>query len=128
MNHSTIKAQIYTSASWCSAESILFHSWSPRKIWGATMAKHFYISFNGENFLKRPLSQNSSNLLARWSNAESSCPGAVGATIKKSNFACVYMQIFSQYDSGERCGPTCLKFLDPPLLCVPLLVMGWFSN
>jgi hypothetical protein len=31
-------------------------------------------------------------------------PGAVGVTIKKSNFACVYIGNIL-YDSGERCGP-----------------------
>jgi hypothetical protein len=60
-----------------------------------------------KNFLfKKPLIQKSSNLLTRWSNTESSCyshgPGAVGATIKKSKFTCVYMGNISQYDSGER--------------------------
>jgi hypothetical protein len=47
---------------------ILTGPWSPRKIWGATIVKHSYICFNGgksENLLKRPLSQHSSNLIAR---------------------------------------------------------------
>jgi hypothetical protein len=32
--------------------------------------------------------------------------------MKKSNFACVYMQNISQYDSGERCGPWVFKSKD----------------
>jgi hypothetical protein len=63
---------MYTSASWYSAESILFNSWSPRKMWGATMVKHFYICFNGENLWKMSSRNHwatkSSNLPARWSN------------------------------------------------------------
>jgi hypothetical protein len=68
MNHSTIKAQIYTSASLYNAESILFNSWSLGVMRGhnrvnistsASMGKVF------ENLFKKPLSHNSSNLLAR---------------------------------------------------------------
>jgi hypothetical protein len=64
MNHSTIKAQIYTSDLLYSA--ILFNSWSLGVMRGHNRVKHFYICFNG-----------------------------------KSNFACVYVQNISQYDSGE---------------------------
>jgi hypothetical protein len=49
MNHSTIKAQIYTSASLYSAESILFNSWSLGVMRGHNRVKHFYICFNGES-------------------------------------------------------------------------------
>jgi hypothetical protein len=37
--------------------------------------------------------------------------------IKKSNFACIYMQNISQYDSGGRCGPwaSCFNGLPPTL-------------
>jgi hypothetical protein len=59
-----------------------------------------------ENLFKKPLTQESLNLHTRRSNAESSHgPRAVGATIKKSNFACVYVGNISQYDSGEQCNP-----------------------
>jgi hypothetical protein len=49
MNHSTIKAQIYTSASWYNAQSILFNSWFPGVMRGHNRVKHFYTCFNGEN-------------------------------------------------------------------------------
>jgi hypothetical protein len=52
MNHSSIKTQIYRSASWYSAESILFNSWSPGVMRGHNIGKHFYIGFNGENLWK----------------------------------------------------------------------------
>jgi hypothetical protein len=35
---------------------------------GHNRVKHFYICYYGENLLKKPLSQKSSNLLARESN------------------------------------------------------------
>jgi hypothetical protein len=61
--------------------------------------KHFYICFNGENFLKisprNHWTKKSLNLLARLSNCN----------IDKSNFACVYMRTTSQYNSSEQCGP-----------------------
>ena len=66
--------------------------------------KHCHL-FQGENLFKKLLNHKSANLIKRRSNAESSCPRAVGATIKKSNFACVFMRSISQNDSGERCGP-----------------------
>jgi hypothetical protein len=49
MNHSTIKAQIYKSASMYSAESTLFNSWSLGVMRGHNRVKHFYIYFNGES-------------------------------------------------------------------------------
>jgi hypothetical protein len=33
--------------------------------------------------------------------------------IKKSNFACVYMQNINQYNSGKRCGPWASCFKTP---------------
>jgi hypothetical protein len=68
MNHSTIKAQIYTSASLYSAESILFNSWSL-----GVMRGHNFLNISTsvsmgkvfENLFKKPLNQNFSNLLAR---------------------------------------------------------------
>jgi hypothetical protein len=50
MNHSTIKAQIYMSASWYSAESILFNPWSSGVMRVLKKVKHFSICFNGEVF------------------------------------------------------------------------------
>jgi hypothetical protein len=52
MNHSTIKAQICTSASLNSAESILFSSLSLGVMRGHNRVKHFYICFNGESLWK----------------------------------------------------------------------------
>jgi hypothetical protein len=52
MNHSTIKTQIYTSASLYSAESILFNSWSLGAMRGHNRVKHFYICFNRESLWK----------------------------------------------------------------------------
>jgi hypothetical protein len=82
---------------------------------GNNRVKHIYIFTSVsmgkifENIFEKQLTPIISNLLTRWSNAESSCwshgPGAVGSKIKKSNFACVYMGNVSQFDSGERCGP-----------------------
>jgi hypothetical protein len=46
MNHSTMKAQIYTSASLYSAESILFNSWFLGVMKVHNRVKHFYICFN----------------------------------------------------------------------------------
>jgi hypothetical protein len=43
------KAQIYTSASLYSAESILFNSWSLGVMRSHNRVKHFYICFNGES-------------------------------------------------------------------------------
>jgi hypothetical protein len=54
-------------------------------------------------------------------------PGAVGATIKKSNF----MRNISQNDSSERCGPWASCFCMAPLsicLSVPSLVFFDFSR
>jgi hypothetical protein len=42
-------------------------------------------------------------------------PRAVGARIKKGNFACVYMGNIRQYDSGEQCGPWAFYFSSPEL-------------
>jgi hypothetical protein len=52
MNHSTVKAQIYTSTSLYSAESILFNSWSLGFMRSHNRVKHFYICFNGESLWK----------------------------------------------------------------------------
>jgi hypothetical protein len=57
-----------------------------------------------ENLFKKPLTQKSSNLL-QGDLMQSHGQGVAGATVKKSNFACVYMGNINQYDSGERCGP-----------------------
>jgi hypothetical protein len=51
-----------------SAESILFNISSSGVMRGHNWVKHFFICFNGEvfeNLLKKPLSQNSSNLLVK---------------------------------------------------------------
>jgi hypothetical protein len=62
-------------------------------------------------------------------------PRAVGTTLEKSNFTCVYVQNISQYDSGEQCGPwaSSLKFKGDNLLLVRvwitlhvLCVKQWF--
>jgi hypothetical protein len=98
MNHSTIKAQIYMSASWYSTESILFNSCSPGVIGGHNRVKHFYICFNGGNLWKsfqKPTEPKKFQIY--WQ-------GDLMA-IKKSNVACVHRRDISQYDSGERCGP-----------------------
>jgi hypothetical protein len=65
MNHSTIKAQIYKVLPDVVQNQIyLLHG--PRGVMRAhNRVKHFYICLNGENLLKKPLSQNSSNLLAK---------------------------------------------------------------
>jgi hypothetical protein len=42
--------------------------------------------------------------------------GVVGATRKKSNFACVYMGNIGQYDSGEWCGPRAYGLYVTPFL------------
>jgi hypothetical protein len=107
MNHSTIKTKIYMSlsASWYSAESILFNLWSPGVIGGHNRVEHFYICFNGENLWKsfqKPTVPK--NVQIYWQ-------GDLMA-IKKSNVACVHRRNISQYDSGERCGPwaSCLFY------------------
>jgi hypothetical protein len=67
---------------------------------GHSRVNHINICFKGGNlyknlFFKKPLTPKGSNLLPRWSNAESSCwrhgPGAFAASNKKSNFACVLL-------------------------------------
>jgi hypothetical protein len=85
INHRSRKDQIYKRASSYSVESVFFNSWSLGVKRGHNRVKHFYICFNGKNLLKsfkKALSQRSSHLLTRLSNAESSHgPGAVGAAI-----------------------------------------------
>jgi hypothetical protein len=89
MNHSAIKAQIYTSASWYKAESILFNSW----LWGKT---YLHLLQWGKS-----LKISSRNHWAK--KVQIYLQGDLMAMMK-SNFACVYMRNSSQYDSGERCG------------------------
>jgi hypothetical protein len=98
MNHSTIKAQIYTSASWYSAESILFlvaggyegthqgKTYLHLLQWGKSQALKIYSRYHWAQKVQ-----------IYWQG------DLMG--IKKSNFACVYMRDISQYDSGERCSP-----------------------
>jgi hypothetical protein len=104
MNHSTIKAQIYMSATWYSAESILFHSWPLGVMRGYNRVKHIYICFNGENLLKISSRYHWAKKLPIYLQGDL-------MAIKKSNFVCVYMGNISQCDSGVECGPwaSCLK-------------------
>jgi hypothetical protein len=80
MNHSTIKAQIYMSASRYSAESNLFNLWSLGIIGGHNRVKHFYICFNGKNLFKNPQSQKKVQIY--WQGDL--------MTMKNSNVACVH--------------------------------------
>jgi hypothetical protein len=105
MNHSIIKAQIYMSASWYSAKSVLFNSWSPKKIWGSTMVKHFYICFNGESLWKSFKETTSPKqfkftckvifcrikLLKSWS--------------RSNNFACVYVKYLANMTQVSDVAP-----------------------
>jgi hypothetical protein len=52
MNQSTIKTQIYTSASWYTVESVLFNSWCQGVVMGHNRVKYFYICFDKGKFLK----------------------------------------------------------------------------
>jgi hypothetical protein len=73
VNHGTIKAEIYLSASWYSAESIIFNWWPPRVMRGHNRVKHIYMCFNGENLWKS-LKETTARkkvwilIIARWSN------------------------------------------------------------
>jgi hypothetical protein len=81
INHSYIKAQIYVSASWYSAESILFNSLSPGVMRGHDSVKHLYIYFSWENL---------------WKSLQDTMYWALQGdlmAIKKSNFACVNLYV-----------------------------------
>jgi hypothetical protein len=75
MNHSTIKTQIYSSASWYSAESILFNLWSSGVIGGHNRENISTSASMGEIFenpFKKPQSQKKvqiywqGDLLDKW--------------------------------------------------------------
>jgi hypothetical protein len=97
-NQTNLKNEIYMSASWYSAASILFNLWSPWVLGGHNRVKHFYICFNGENLWKsfqKPTEPKRVQIY--WQ-------GDLMA-IKKINIACVHRRNISQYDLCERCGP-----------------------
>ena len=91
MNHNTIKAQIYTIAFWYSAESILFNSWSLGVMRSHNRVKHIYICFNGDNLWKSLQETTEPRKVQIYLQGDL-------MAIKKSNFACVYMQNISQYN------------------------------
>ena len=72
--------------------------------------KHIYICLNGENLWK---SHQDTTELKKFKYLQGDL-----MAIKKSNFACVYMQNISQYDSGERCGPWASCFITHNLCIV----------
>jgi hypothetical protein len=104
MNHSTIKAQIYTSASWYSAELILFNS--PGVMRDHNRVKHIYICFNGENLWKSLQDTTEPKKVQIYLQCDL-------MAIKKSNFECFYIRNISQYDWGEWCSPWSSYFKYP---------------
>jgi hypothetical protein len=76
---------------------------------GHNRVGHIYICFNGKN-LRKPLTpQNSKNYLQgdlMQNQVVKSCLWSViGATIKKSNFACVYMEILANMTQVSDMAP-----------------------
>jgi hypothetical protein len=83
-NHRARRAHIYMKAFWCNVDSSLYKPWSPGVGRGHNRENHISMCLHWKKIFY----------------SRTSKPISI-----KLNFACVYVQNISQYDSGERCGP-----------------------